>query len=162
MEPQLPKLRNPVVLEALQETNQRAVLVSQWGDLIEGQRPNNVFAIKDVPHDWLFPKMKAVIHHGGAGTTAAGLRAGIPSIIAPFGVDQIYWARTVVELGVGPKTPRIKKLNVETLASSINQTLSDPGMVARAAELAEKIRAEDGVAEAIKVVRSHLKQAETL
>ena len=120
--------------------------------------PKNVFAIDDVPHDWLFPRMKAVIHHVGAGITAAGLRVGVPSITAPFAVDQIHWAHNIVELGVGPKTPMIKKLTVESLASSINQAINDSGIIARASALGEKIRVEDGVAQAIQIIQSHIRK----
>ncbi|MFC6659857.1 glycosyltransferase [Deinococcus multiflagellatus] len=82
-------LRDPadttaLVLDALAQTGQRAVLLSGWGGLAAGDLPDHVFAASPLPHSWLFPRVSAVVHHGGAGTTAAGLRAGVPSVITPF------------------------------------------------------------------------------
>ena len=82
-----------LVMAALAKTGQRAVLLSGWGGLQAADLPDNVFMLKAAPHDWLFPRMAAVVHHGGAGTTAAGLRAGVPSIIVPFFADQPFWGR---------------------------------------------------------------------
>jgi len=95
--------------------------------------------------------MSAVVHHGGAGTTGAGLRAGVPSIITPFVADQPNWAMRVEALGVGPSPIPFKELTVERLASAIRQATSDQAMRRRAAELGERLRAEDGVQTAIDV-----------
>jgi len=101
------KVRDPLaakhlVLEALRRTGQRAVVLGGWAGLGRGALPPTVFAADAVPHDWLFPRVAAVVRHGGAGTTAAGLRAGVPSIITPFFGDQPLWGARVAELGVGP------------------------------------------------------------
>lgn len=82
-------------MDALVKTGQRAVLVKGWGGLGNIDYPENVYAIDSIPHDWLFPQVAAVIHHGGAGTTAAGLRAGCPTCIVPFFGDQFFWATRV-------------------------------------------------------------------
>jgi UDP:flavonoid glycosyltransferase YjiC (YdhE family) len=110
--------------------------------------------VDSVPFAWLFPRMAAVVHHGGAGTTAAGLRAGVPSIVVPFFGDQPYWGRRVAELGVGPAPIPRKRLTVEVLAGAIDRAVTDPVLRRRAAELGTKIRAEDGVARAVAVVNT--------
>jgi UDP:flavonoid glycosyltransferase YjiC (YdhE family) len=93
------------------------------------------------------------VHHGGAGTTAAGLRAGVPSIIIPFFGDQPFWGRRVAELGVGPEPIPRKQLTVERLAQAIQASLTDQTMRQRAANLGAKIRAEDGIANVVAVIQ---------
>ncbi len=104
-----------LILRALAQTGQRAVLLSGWNGLQAEVLPENVFLVQSVPHDWLFARVNAVVHHGGAGTTAAGLRAGVPSIIIPFFADQPFWGERVAALGVGPKPIPRKKLTAEKL-----------------------------------------------
>ena len=99
--------------------------------------------------------MAAVVHHGGAGTTAESLRAGVPSIVSPFGVDQYAWAEQVARLGVGVRAAPIKKLTAEKLAEAIRSTVHDTALRARAAGLGEQIRAENGIACAVDVIQRH-------
>jgi sterol 3beta-glucosyltransferase len=105
-----------------------------------------------VPHDWLFPRVAAVVHHGGAGTTAAGLRAGRPTVICPFLADQPFWGRVVYERGVGPKSIPQNRLTVKNLSNAIRVAVHDVSMQKRAAELGESICAEDGVARAVEII----------
>jgi sterol 3beta-glucosyltransferase len=93
------------------------------------------------------------VHHGGAGTTAFGLRAGIPSIVVPFFADQPFWGHLVAKLGVGPKPIPRKKLTTERLAKAIDIAISDQTMRQRAVNLGSKIQAEDGVQRAVKVIQ---------
>jgi sterol 3beta-glucosyltransferase len=146
------KERGEIVVDALMRAKQRGLLISGWGGLQAADLPSEILMMNDVPHDWLFPHMAAVVHHGGAGTTAAGLRAGKPTIICPFIADQPFWGKVVHELGVGPEPIPQKQLDATTLASAITTTLNNPEMKQRAALLGEKIRAEDGVGCAIKVL----------
>lgn len=95
--------RAKVVVEALRVSGQRGVLASGWGALKAVDLPPNVVMVDAVPHDWVFSQVAAVVHHGGAGTTAAGLRAGRPMVICPFLADQPFWGRVVCQRGVGPK-----------------------------------------------------------
>lgn len=141
-----------MVLQALARAGQRAVLSSGWGGLKKDQLPESVFMVGSVPHSWLFSKMAAVVHHGGAGTTGAGLRAGVPSVITPFFGDQPFWGRRVYELGVGPKPIPRQRLTAENLAEAIQCAVSDVTMRANASRLGERIRAEDGVARAVTVI----------
>jgi len=151
-----PKEITDLIIQALKLTNQRGVLSMGWGGFSQSDLPDNVFKAESIPHDWLFPQMATVIHHGGAGTTAAGLRAGIPSIIVPFFVDQPFWGQRVSELGVGPKPIPIKRLSIDRLAVAIMKAVSDKEIQMRAAMLGKKIRAEDGVNRAVEVINRHI------
>lgn len=149
--------RNPeettrLALKALALSGQRGVLASGWGGLSGSDLPDTVHMLKSVPHSWLFPQMAAVVHHGGAGTTAAGLQAGVPSIVIPFFGDQPFWGQRAAALGVGPVPTPKKRLTAEKLAQSITQAVSDAGMRQRAAALGEKIRAENGAARAASLI----------
>jgi sterol 3beta-glucosyltransferase len=95
----------------------------------------------------LFPRVSSVVHHGGAGTTAEGLRAGRPTVVVPGGGDQPFWGRRVERLGVGPAPVPGWRLSVESLAAAIRATLNDARMRERAGLLGERIRSEDGVGE---------------
>jgi sterol 3beta-glucosyltransferase len=140
-----------LVAEALERTGQRGILATGWQGAADEPLPGNLFALESAPHAWLFPRLAAVVHHGGAGTTAAGLRAGVPSIVIPHGNDQFAWARRVSELGVGAKPIPQKKLTAENLAEAIQFVLkSEVRQAARA--LGAKIQAEDGAGEAAKVI----------
>ena len=140
------------VLEALKRAGQRGVLLAGRDAPREAGQQDGVLFVEDVPHAWLFPQMAAVAHHGGAGTTAAGLRAGVPSIVMPLGGDQFAWAGRVTALGVGLRNESLTKLTVEKLAQAIDATVNDKSLRARAAALGEKIRAEDGVARAVALI----------
>jgi sterol 3beta-glucosyltransferase len=144
--------RGQIVLDAVAQAGQRALLASGWGGLTATELPNHVYMLESAPHDWLFPRMAAVVHHGGAGTTAAGLAAGKPTLICPFIVDQPFWGRVVHDLGVGPAPIPQKKLTAAGLAAAIQSAVSDTAMQQRAAALGEKIRAENGVARAVEVI----------
>jgi sterol 3beta-glucosyltransferase len=142
-----------IAIEALARAGQRGVLLRGWGGLgADRALPNTVFAIDDVPHEWLFPRMAAVVHHGGCGTTAAALRAGVPSVVIPLGFDQPYWARRVAALGVGPPPIRRRNLSADGLAAAIVQAVGDPVMRSTAATLGTVLRAERGVEAAVDVV----------
>jgi sterol 3beta-glucosyltransferase len=114
--------------------------------------PDRVFMVKSIPHAWLFPQMAAIVHHGGAGTTAAGIRSGVPSIVIPFFGDQPFWGQRVAELGVGPAPIPRQQMTVDRLAQAIQIAITDRSMRQRAAELGAKIQAEDGVANAVAIV----------
>jgi sterol 3beta-glucosyltransferase len=147
-----PQAAGRIALEALARSGQRGVLAAGWGGINPGELPETVHAIGSIPHSWLFPRMAAVVHHGGAGTTAAGLRAGVPSVVVPFMGDQPFWGKRVAELGVGPAPIPRKKLTAELLAVAIRESVSNPEMRRRAAALGETIRGEDGVGAAVALI----------
>jgi UDP:flavonoid glycosyltransferase YjiC (YdhE family) len=141
-----------LILQALELSHQRGVLLSGWAGIGEGVKlPEYAFGVEGVPHSWLFPRMAAVVHHGGAGTTAAGLRAGVPSVITPFVADQPGWARRIEALGVGARPIPFRELTADLLASAIRAATSDAAMRERAASIGELIRAEDGLGKAVQV-----------
>lgn len=142
-----------LILAALARTKQRAIMLSGWGGLHKADLPDSVFMVDSVPFSWLFPHVAAVVHHGGAGTTAAGLRAGVPSIVIPFFGDQFFWGQRVTDLGVGPEPIPRKRLTVERLSQAIHKAVTDQTMRQRAANLGSKIYAEDGIARAVAVVQ---------
>ena len=140
-----PAKKAAIVVKAVQRAGVRALIGRGWGGLDPGELPPTVYAIGHVPHDWLFPRTAAVVHHGGAGTTHAGLRAGRPTVICPFFGDQPFWARRVQALGVGPAPVPQSKLSVERLAAAITQATTQEDMATRAAEFGAKLRDEYGL-----------------
>lgn len=145
-----------VILDALRETGQRGIISRGWGDLGSfSEVPVDVFILEDCPHDWLFPRCAAVVHHGGAGTTAAGLVAGCPTTIVPFFGDQFFWGERIHAQGVGPAPIPIAELTVEALSNAIRFML-DPEVKSRTMELAIAIGNEDGVAAAVDSFHRHL------
>ncbi len=143
-----------LILQALAQTQQRAVIQSGWGGLSPNNLPDTVFLVDSIPHSWLFSHVAAVVHHGGAGTTAAALAAGIPSIVIPFFGDQFFWGEYVAQLGVGTQPILRKQLTVAKLAKAINLALTDSLMRQNAANLGLKIEAEDGITNAIAVIEN--------
>ena len=137
------------VVRALKRAGVRGVLLTGWGGLEAVPRSDQFLPVDSVPHSWLFPRMAAVVHHGGAGSTAAGLRAGVPSITVPFTSDQPFWGRRVHRLGVGPKPIPRKLFSAERLERAVRQAVGDDGMRLRAIEISRRIRAEDGVGRAV-------------
>ena len=109
-----------------------------------------------MPHDWLFPRTEAVGHHGGAGMTGAGLRAGVPTIIIPFMSDQPFWGDLVYKRGVGPRPIHQRRLSAEALAEAITQAVTDQEMRDCAAMLGEKICGEDGVGNAVRLFQQYV------
>ncbi|PTA69582.1 glycosyltransferase [Deinococcus arcticus] len=149
-----PAATTALVLGALAQTGQRAVLLSGWGGLASGELPSHVYAAPPLPHSWLFARVSAVVHHGGAGTTAAGLRAGVPSVLTPFFGDQPFWAGRVRALGVGPAPIPQRRLTPDLLAGALRQT-QEGALRERAAALGQRLRAEDGVAEAVRHIEAY-------
>jgi sterol 3beta-glucosyltransferase len=147
-----PEATAELILEAIARTGQRAILQSGWGGLRTADLPDQVFLVNAVPHAWLFPRMAAIVHHGGAGTTAASLRAGVPTIVVPFFGDQPFWGQRVADLGVGPAPIPRKQLTVEKLAQAIDRAVTDPAMGQRARDLGQKIQAEDGIGSLVAIV----------
>ncbi len=142
-----------IAVEALQKTGMRGILCG-FGDVFG--LPESVFSIQSVPHSWLFGKVTAVCHHGGAGTTAAGFAAGVPSFIIPFSNDQFAWAHRAYDLGVAPKPFSKKQLTAERLADAL-QFSQREDVRSKAAALGASVRAEHGTRDAVAVILSALK-----
>jgi len=139
-------------VNAIQRAGLRAIIQS-WGAALEQlSLPVTIFPVGALPHDWLLPRCAGIVHHGGFGTTSAGLRAGIPALVIPHLIDQFYWAQRIFELGVGPQPIRRARLDEDGLAGALEQLSRDDNMRQAAAELGEQIRLEDGLAAAVHLI----------
>jgi UDP:flavonoid glycosyltransferase YjiC (YdhE family) len=130
---------------------QRALFYPGWSGADSLELPPNFCVIGDTPHDWLFPRTSMVIHHGGSGTTHSASRAGVPSIILPFAADQFFWAEQLRRRGIAPAAPGIRNITAATLSRAIAAAQTGE-MRERASAVGEKMRAEDGLGEAVRRV----------
>jgi sterol 3beta-glucosyltransferase len=145
-----------IISEAVTKTKQRAVIGLGWTkNSFSGVLPDNIFLIENIPFSWLFPQMKLVVHHGGAGTTAAGLTAGKPTIIIPHMADQPAWGLRVYELGVGSKPITRKSLTAEKLGKAITFALQ-PKIVEAANRLGQAMRNEHSLEKAINIIDHYM------
>lgn len=145
-----------MILDALKQTGQRGILLTGWGGIVQTDLPDTVFLLNSVPHHWLFPKMAAIVHHSGAGTTAAALRAGVPSVVVPFFGDQPFWGDRVMKLGSSPSPIPKAQLTTDRLAAAITTAVTNPVMQQQATAIGMAIRAEKGVQQAIAVMEHYL------
>jgi sterol 3beta-glucosyltransferase len=141
-----------ICIEALNRTQQRGIFQGFDTSLSKRDFPEFVYPVKSVPHNWLFPQMGVIVHHGGAGTTAASLRAGRPTNVVPFTSDQPFWARRVAALGAGPRPIPLRRLTVENLSEAIQTAVNDPEIIQNAAKIGVKLQGEDGLEEIINLV----------
>ncbi len=144
-----PERTTALFTRALERAGQRGLLLTGWGGLTRASLPDSVFALEGAPHDWLYPRVAAVVHHGGAGTTAAALRAGAPALVVPFIADQRFWGRRVTALGAGLGPVAQKKLDVDGLAGMLRALVENPSFGERARNVADALAREDGVARAV-------------
>ncbi|XP_061961915.1 sterol 3-beta-glucosyltransferase UGT80A2-like isoform X2 [Populus nigra] len=153
---QEPEKMTQTIVEALEQTGQRGIINKGWGGLGNLAEPKDfIYLLDNCPHDWLFLQCKAVVHHGGAGTTAAGLKAACPTTIVPFFGDQPFWGERVHARGVGPPPIPVDEFSLTKLVEAIHFML-DPKVKERAVELAKDMENEDGVAGAVQAFFKHL------
>jgi len=150
-----PQALADIAIDALCQTGQRGILMTGWGGLDPHSLPPEIMVIRAAPHDWLFPRMAAIVHHGGSGTTGEALRAGLPQIVIPFGFDQPFWANRLKTIGVGQMISR-RRLTADRLAEAISRSVSDQAMQARAVTIGAKVRAEHGVVNAVALINGLL------
>ncbi|TVY57926.1 Sterol 3-beta-glucosyltransferase [Lachnellula cervina] len=156
-----------IVVKSVLKAGVRCILSKGWSDRldkkgatdVEVPLPPDIFLVKQVPHDWLFTQIDAAAHHGGAGTTGASLRAGLPTIVKPFFGDQFFFGSRVEDLGVGIV---VKKVNVSYFARALWLATNDQRMIVKAKVLGETIRSEDGVNTAIQSIYRDLEYAKSL
>ncbi|CAH7676336.1 expressed protein [Phakopsora pachyrhizi] len=151
---------------AVVQAGVRAIVAKGWSERASAKAandadsaislPDSVYVVQAIPHDWLFPQVDAVCHHGGAGTTGISLRFGVPTLIHPFFGDQTFWAERVAKLGAGL---RVDSLTVNQLSDALIRATSDSVMKEKAAKVGERIRAEDGPARAVQFIYQHLEFA---
>ncbi|MEU5348298.1 glycosyltransferase [Streptomyces sp. NPDC020766] len=138
-----PKRLSTEVVRALRAAGVRGVVQRGWAGL--EAVGDDMFTVDEVPHSALFPRMAAVIHHAGAGTTAAALRAGVPAVPVPIQFDEAFWAARLVALGVAPRAVPLRRLGAGTLGGAVARAVTEPVYARRAKELAGRLRDEDGV-----------------
>lgn len=140
-----PNTMTRMIFKAIELSGVRALVSKGWGGLAADEigLPDNVFMLGDVPHDWLFEHVSCVVHHGGAGTTATGIKAGKPTLVVPFFGDQQFWGSMIARAKAGPEPIRHKDLTAENLAEAIQFCLL-PETLHQATQLGEKIREEKG------------------
>jgi UDP:flavonoid glycosyltransferase YjiC (YdhE family) len=148
-----PRALARTIVDAIVRTGRRGLVLMEPSLAADLRLPDGILPIDDVPFAWLFPRVAAAVHHGGAGTTGAAVTAGIPSVVVPFHDVHPFWARRLHELGVATRPLPARRLTVARLAEAIATAVSDPTLRARATELGEHVRREDGVARAAVIVR---------
>jgi hypothetical protein len=137
-----------LIFAAVKRAGVRALVSKGWGGLgSDIEVPESIFLLGNVPHDWLFQYVSAVVHHGGAGTTAIGIAMGKPTVVVPFFGDQPFWGAMIYKAGAGPEPVPFKKMTEETLADSITIALG-ADVQAAVKEMSEKISNENGAEEA--------------
>ena len=161
MKGRAPEALSRLVVAAVQRAKLRAVLLTGWGGLTPGDYTDDILALPAVPHDYLFPRVAAVVHHGGAGTTAAALRAGVPSLALPFALDQTFWGERIAMLGVGPAPSRQAELSVARLAANLDAAVRGHRYRAVSAEIGARLRAEDGVGRAVATFEAAVSRGQT-
>jgi sterol 3beta-glucosyltransferase len=136
-----------IVGECLQRTGHRGIILSGWSKVHQSSSKDLLY-LEVVPHDWLLPHCKMIVHHGGAGTTSAGLRAGIPNIVVPFTADQPFWGNRVHAIGAGPKPIRVKELSVGSLTDAVTKA-SHADVIQHAYAVGQALKNDDGVRRSI-------------
>lgn len=144
------------LVNALTKAGQRGVISLDIDDGGKPELPDTVYLARETPHSWLFPRVDVVVHHGGAGTTGAGLAAGKPTVACPYEADQFFWAKVVEDLGIGPRPVPFKKLSRDRLSRALLIAASDKKMRERAISIGERIRAESGIHRAIQVINNEM------
>ena len=154
-----PEALTRTVIAALRRAGQRGVLLRGWGALQPGPHGSDMLAIDSAPHDYLFERVAAVVHPGGAGTCAASLRAGIPSVVVPGFSDQFFWAQRLAAMGVAPPLLRWRNLDAGALGRAIELAATSPAIRAAARAARRRLRAEDGVGRAVSTIQQYLEAA---
>jgi sterol 3beta-glucosyltransferase len=152
-----PRGMTRTVLDALGLSGKRAIVASGWGGLQPGDLPQTVFPVSFVPHGWLFPRVAAAVHHGGAGTAAAALRAGVPSIVVPFFADQFFWGKLLCDHALGAASIPRKRLTAERLAAALTRAATDRDLIENCRRVAVAVAAEDGVGRAVSAIERFLR-----
>ena len=145
-----------IVRSALEKTNNRGLILSGWS-AVKDHVSDDLIYLDVVPHDWLLPRCKMIVHHGGAGTTSAGLRAGIPGVVVPFTADQPFWGNRVQAVGAGPKPVYVNKLSVDNLTQAIFEA-DDKVIRKRAQVLGQRLRCENGVQYTSRLIEKYVSE----
>ncbi|MFN8579124.1 MAG: glycosyltransferase [Candidatus Sericytochromatia bacterium] len=150
--------RNPeetsnMIIKSIKGLNVKLIIMTGWGGLSISDNYEDIHVVNQIPHDWIFPKINAVIHHCGAGTTSATLRAGIPSISVPFFGDQPFWSNQIYKLGLSTKPINRKDLNSSNLREAIIESIANDNLINRAKIISKKINSENGISNAVETIK---------
>jgi sterol 3beta-glucosyltransferase len=147
-----PEATGQLVLEAVRRTGVRAVVVTGWGGIGIADPSERIRIEHDVPYDWLFPRVRAVVHAGGPGTHNTALEAGVPQVTCPFHKEQVMWGNHLRDLGVAPPPLKQRDLTADALAAAIDTALTDPDIARNVDLLARKVKGERGAENAVRVL----------
>ena len=148
-----------IVLRAIRRLGLRAVIARGWGAMSAASSSNDIFVVDEVPHDWLFPRMAAVVSHGGPGTLGAVLRAGTVPVVVPYLADQPFWGWALERMGVAPRMVPRWRLSAGRLTAALHRATTDAVMRARVSEVSQQVRAENGVQRAVEAIEARLSPA---
>ncbi len=151
-----PQATTALILEALKQSGKRGIVHTGWAILGATALPDTVFSLDYAPYAWLFPRMSAVIHHGGSGTTGLALRSGVPSTVIPFTADQPFWGARTHALGVGAAPIPFSRMTAKNLAQAIQIMAQSADMQRQAVRLRDAMATENGVQQAVKIIRHYL------
>jgi UDP:flavonoid glycosyltransferase YjiC (YdhE family) len=149
-----PSQLQDVVARSIQRLGLRAIVATGWGAMAEARNSRDVLVVDEVPHEWLFPRMAAVVCHGGPGTVGAVLRAGTPAVIVPYLADQPFWGWALERAGVAPRMIPRWRLSVGRLTAALRRATTDEAMRKRMGHVSALVRAEDGVRRAVEFVEA--------
>ncbi|RPJ49185.1 MAG: glycosyltransferase, partial [Chloroflexi bacterium] len=138
-----PRRVTGIIVEALRQSGQRAILHAGWARIGNENLPGSIYKLEYAPYGWLFPRMGMIVHHGGSGTTGFALSSGVPSLVVPFIFDQFFWGERTAALGAGPKPMPFRRLRADRLAEAIAKTIGNPAMHQNAAQIAGRLRTEN-------------------
>jgi len=145
------------VAQSIRAAGRRVLLLAGWGAfdaaVVTG---DDVLVVDRLPHEWILSRAAAFVHHGGAGSAGAAFRAGVPQVVVPFCLDQPYWGRRAVALGVAPESIPIRRLTQARLTRAVRKAVNNPVFAQRAGALASRMRGEDGVADATRFLIEEL------
>lgn len=133
----------------------RALFYPGWSKIDATMLPDNFFVVRETPHTWLFPRCAVIIHHGGAGTTHTSALSGVPSIVLPFGADQMFWASRLTAAGVAPKYVKGASLNASSLSAMIECSQRED-VRQQAQALSNAMAEEDGLTSGVNRIESLL------
>jgi sterol 3beta-glucosyltransferase len=140
------------ILNGLRQAGQRAVILTGWDGWSAAEPGPDRLFLPGAPHDWLFPRCAAIIHHGGAGTTAAALRSGRPNVVLPLAVDQPFWARQIFACGASPTPLDVRNLTSGKVVAAVLQAIESESIREGASSIGMAIRGENGLQQAVQII----------
>jgi sterol 3beta-glucosyltransferase len=149
-----PEKTGKIIVDSISHSGVRALVDTAWGGIRTGVKSESILPVEKIPFDWLFSRTAGVVHHGGIGTTAMALASGRPQVVCPFMTTQHFFGHRMHEIGVAPPPLPQSRLSVRSLSHALSEIVTNTQMTTTAKEMGHRVRAEDGVRKAIKVLES--------